>query len=118
MQRRVYFAREYNLPRSSIAAHPGFPERIKTLPPAFRARTMAGRKCDSFIKKKQLRIAAGSHHGTAPSLELQEACDPAMADVLTHNFAPVVVQRSAPVAHERPPGRRTENHTKRIDTIL
>jgi hypothetical protein len=77
------------------------PESAEPLPAALGARSVSGGESDSFVEKKQFRVASFGHDNPVSSPELQNAGDPAPALETAHDFAFAVMQGAASVAHHR-----------------
>jgi hypothetical protein len=78
---------------------------------------MTGGQRNGFVQKEQLSVTARRHHGTAPAFEFQEASDPTPTGILTNNLTILIVDRPAPVAHERSTGWRRKDISARAHTI-
>jgi hypothetical protein len=78
---------------------------------------MACGKCNGFVEEKQLCVSAWRHHGAPPIFEFQETSYPPPTGVLTHNFAILIVQHAAPIAHERATRGKGHNRSTGVHAV-
>ena len=91
---------------------------MEPLPPALGARPVPGGQRDGLIQEEQFRIPAWRHHGTFAALEVEKAGNPTPVLERTEDLALLIVQRSAPVAHQGPTGMGSNNHAPGVHTVL
>jgi len=119
MQFRIHFRGERWVPSSRLTrALPGVPEGVEPLPPALGTRSVACGKGHGLVQEEKLRVTARRHHQTPQALELEEASDPTPAFELADDLAFLIVNRPAPVAHQRSTGGGAKNHAAGVHTVL
>jgi hypothetical protein len=104
--------------REHGSATPGGFERVEALPAAFGARSVAGGEGNGFIEEEEFGVAAGRHHGAADAFEFEDAGDPAARPPGADDFAGVIMERTAAVAHDRSACWRAEEDAIGIDAVL
>jgi hypothetical protein len=119
MQFSVDLIRERSDPSTGISvANPSVSEGVEPLPATFSTWSVACGKRHGLVQEEQLCVMPRRHHGASPASKFQEAGNPTPARVLANDLAFLIVQRPAPVAHERSTGRRGKNRPAGLDTIL
>jgi hypothetical protein len=119
MQFSIDLIRERRDPDTRISgANPSVFEGVEPLPATFSTGSVACGKRHGFVQEEQLCVMPRRHHGASPASNFQEASNPTPARVLADDFAFLIVERSAPVAHERSTGGRGKNCPAGLDTVL
>ena len=89
-----------------------------TAPAGTRRTACARRPARRPHPEEQFGIPAWRHHGTFAALELEKAGNPTPALERTEDLALLIVQRSAPVAHQCPTGMGSNNRAPGVHTVL
>jgi len=100
-----------------IAGHPRSREIPKSFPLAFEAGPVAGGQGSRLIEEEEFGVFAGGHQLPLPSIELGQAVDPALADVMSNDLL-VIVMEAAAIAHELPARAVGNQFPEGVDPVL
>ncbi len=100
-----------------VSRRPGGVKFVVSPSQTLGTRPVAGSQRGRFIEEEQLGITSGRHHLAMPSLELENAVDPALEPPLPPDL-PVLVVQEPPVAHQRAALRRGDDGSKGRDPVL